>query len=280
VTSKDIDIDLPSGRVHVRRWGSEDQRAVFGVSGLTANLVCFGPLAEALEGAGLQLIAHDMRGRGLSDNTPAGTYGWPSHARDIIAMADELGIEEFDYIGWSTGSLIGLHIHRLVPERLRRLVLLDQVAAAPEGVLAVAEKVIARLGETVPSLPGYIENVRNMGLVRPWAEVWETYFDYEMEPVEEGYRSRTSKDAVMEDFDWDLYHDGRDLWTDVRCPVLLVRGKESLTPDSGLVIPDETFDDFMKAVPGTEVLEVDRAHYGVGTSEKTGAAVVEFLSRP
>jgi 3-oxoadipate enol-lactonase len=280
MVSKDFDLQLPNGRVHVRRWGAEDRPAVFGVSGLTANLVCFEPLAQALEDAGFQVIAHDMRGRGRSDNTPPGSYGWPSHASDIIAMADKLGIERFDYIGWSTGSLIGLHIHQLVPERLGRLVLLDQVAAAPQGILAVAEQVIDRLGGTVPSLPEYLEAVRNMGLVRPWGDVWQSYFEYEMEPVPEGYRSRTSKEAIMEDFDWDLVHDGRDLWTDVRCPVLLVRGMESLTPDSGLVVPDDMFDDYMRAVPDTEVLEVPFAHYGVGTCKETRAAVVDFFSRP
>lgn len=277
--SKDFDLDLPNGRVHARRWGAEDRPAVFGVSGLTANLVCFGPLAEALVPAGFQLIAHDMRGRGRSDNTPAGSYGWPSHAQDIIALADRLGIERFDYIGWSTGSLIGLHLHRLVPARLRRLVLLDQVAAAPQGILGVAERVIARLGETVPSLPGYIEAVAGMGLIRPWAEMWATYLEYEMEAVPGGYRSRTSKEAIMEDFEWDLVHDGRDLWTDVSCPVLLVRGMDPLTPDSGLVVPDDMFADYMAAVPATEVLELNHAHYGVGTDEKTGAAVVEFFTR-
>lgn len=279
MVEKDFDLDIQSGRVHARRWGSPEQPAVFGVSGLTANLVCFGPLAEALEGAGLQMIAHDMRGRGRSDNTAPGSYGWPAHAQDILEIADQLGIEQFDYIGWSTGSLIGLHIHKMAPQRLRRLVLLDQVAAAPQGILGVAEKVIARLGEPVPSLPIYLEAIKNMALVRPWAQVWEDYFEYEMEPYGEGLRSRTSKEAIMEDFDWDLKHDGRDLWVDVRCPVLLVRGMQSLTPDSGLVVPDDMFEDYMRAVPHTELLEVDFAHYGVGTSEKTAATVVEFLTR-
>jgi pimeloyl-ACP methyl ester carboxylesterase len=279
MATKDFDIQLSSGNVRVRRWGSEDRPPVFGVSGLTANLVCFEPLGTALEEAGFQLLAHDMRGRGVSDNTAPGTYGWPSHARDILAIADELGIEQFDYIGWSTGSLIGLHINRMAPGRLRRLVLLDQVAAAPPGVQEVAGAVINRLGETVPSLPGYIEAVRNMGLIRPWAEMWETYLAYEMEQVPGGYRSRTSKEAILEDFEWDLHHDGRDLWTDVHCPILLVRGMQSLTPTSGLVVPDDMFQDFMKALPDTEVLELDHAHYGVGTSPETSAAVVEFFSR-
>ncbi|MEV6977516.1 alpha/beta hydrolase [Kitasatospora sp. NPDC093806] len=276
----DFDIDLPSGRVRVRRWGQEDRPVVFGVSGLTANLSCFEILAERLVAAGFQLLAHDMRGRGVSDNTAPGTYGWPAHARDIVGIADALGIARFDYIGWSTGSLIGLHIHKSDPERLRRLVLLDQVAAAPDDVLDVARQVIDRLDATVPSLPGYIEQVAGMGLIRPWDEMWARYLEYEMEPVEGGWRSRTSKAAVLEDFEWDLHHDGRDLWEDVTCPVLLVRGMEALTPTSGLIVPEETYQDFLKAVPATEVVEVDRSHYGVGISEVTGSAVVEFLSRP
>ena len=46
------------------------------VPGLSANLCGFDRLAERLAGDALQLVAIDLRGRGRSEVTGAGTYGW------------------------------------------------------------------------------------------------------------------------------------------------------------------------------------------------------------
>ena len=39
----------------------------------------------------LQLVAVDLRGRGRSEVTGAGTYGWRSHARDVLGVANAVG---------------------------------------------------------------------------------------------------------------------------------------------------------------------------------------------
>ena len=41
---------------------------------------------------------------------------------------------------------------------------------------------------------------RSTGLISPWSELWEQYFEYELQPVAGGVRARTSKAAVSEDF--------------------------------------------------------------------------------
>ena len=79
---EDCDIALESGRLRVRRWGAADAPAVLCVPGISANLCGFDRLAERLAGDTLQLVAIDLRGRGHSDVTGPGTYGWRSHARD------------------------------------------------------------------------------------------------------------------------------------------------------------------------------------------------------
>ena len=78
---EDCDIPLESGTLRVRRWGAADAPAVVCVPGLSANLCGFDRLAERLAGDTLQLVAIDLRGRGRSEVTGAGTYGWRSHAR-------------------------------------------------------------------------------------------------------------------------------------------------------------------------------------------------------
>ena len=85
---EDSDVPLESGRLRVRRWGAADAPAVVCVPGLSANLCGFDRLAERLAGDTLQLVAIDLRGRGRSEVTGAGTYGWRNHARDVLGVAD------------------------------------------------------------------------------------------------------------------------------------------------------------------------------------------------
>lgn len=53
--------------------------------GLSANLCGFDRLAERLAGDTLHLVAIDLRGRGRSEVTGAGTYGWCNQARDVAS---------------------------------------------------------------------------------------------------------------------------------------------------------------------------------------------------
>ena len=78
------------------------------VPGLSANLGGFDRLAERLACDTLQLVAIDLRGRGRSEVTSAGTYGWRNHARDVLDIADAVGAPSFAIIGQSSGCLFGI----------------------------------------------------------------------------------------------------------------------------------------------------------------------------
>jgi len=80
---EDSDIPLASGRLRVRRWGAADAPAVVCVPGLSANLCSFDRLAEWLVGDALQLVAIDLRGRGRSEVTGPGSYGWRHRTRSL-----------------------------------------------------------------------------------------------------------------------------------------------------------------------------------------------------
>ena len=133
---EDSDISLQSGRLRVRRWGAADAPAVVCVPGLSANLCGFDRLAERLAGDALQLVAIDLRGRGRSEVTGAGTYGWRNHARDVLAVADAVGAPSFAVIGQSSGAAIAMTCAQLEPSRVERLVLVD-LAGSPDERAAV-----------------------------------------------------------------------------------------------------------------------------------------------
>jgi len=74
-----------------------------------------------------QLIIPDLRGHGGSTN-PSGTLTIRQCALDVLALMDQLGIEQPLAIGFSLGGNTLLHLATLRPQRVRRMVL---VAATP-----------------------------------------------------------------------------------------------------------------------------------------------------
>lgn len=78
---------------------------------------------DALADAGRSTLAIDARGHGDSD-TPddPSLYGEARMARDVIELLDELGITEYDLVGYSMGSVIALLV-AASDDRVRRLVL-------------------------------------------------------------------------------------------------------------------------------------------------------------
>jgi 3-oxoadipate enol-lactonase len=128
---EDFDIPLESGRLRVRRWGAANAPAVVCVPGLSANLCGFDRLAERLAGDTLQLVAVDLRGRGRSEVTGAGSYGWRNHARDVLGIADAVGAPSVAIIGQSSGAAIAMTCAHLDPSRVGRLVLVD-LAGSPD----------------------------------------------------------------------------------------------------------------------------------------------------
>ncbi|MCU1442848.1 MAG: Pimeloyl-ACP methyl ester carboxylesterase [Cryobacterium sp.] len=78
---------------------------------------------RALTEAGRASITPDLRGHGRSDKPHRGTDYLPRQlAADLVAVLDQLELEQVDVIGYSMGSRIAAALTQLAPERMRRLV--------------------------------------------------------------------------------------------------------------------------------------------------------------
>ncbi len=272
----ELDLALPSGRIHAERRGILGTPLVIGVPGLSANLRGFDFLAERLA-ITHTVVAVDLRGRGLSEATAPGTYGWPGHARDVIAVADAVGALRFSLLGQSMGAAVAMEAARLAPGRLEAMVLIDACGQPDPSTAAPIRASVERLGAVYPSLEGYLALVRQLGTVRPWSPYWERYFRYELEEVPGGVRARSQRAAVLEDADYGEVHDPGELWPFLTMPVLLVRATQPLVGERGFVVPESVRDAFVAAVPSATVVEVDGNHYGVNTHPDTAEATAHFL---
>jgi pimeloyl-ACP methyl ester carboxylesterase len=82
-----------------------------------------GGLAEAVAGLGRRTVGLDARGHGASEKPHEPRYYGEDHmARDVMALADHLGFECYDLVGYSMGGAIATVTASLDP-RIRRVVI-------------------------------------------------------------------------------------------------------------------------------------------------------------
>jgi pimeloyl-ACP methyl ester carboxylesterase len=269
---------LRLGGLQAEELGPGEGPLVLGLPGLSANLRCFDLLAERCAGAGLRFLALDLRGRGLSEDSGPGTYGWPAHARDVAKVARLLDGQRYSVVGWSMGAFVAMEVARRDPGRVERLVLVDAAGPASEVVVRLVTASAERLGTVYPSIGAFLDLVRGLGTIDPWSNFWEAYFLYDLMEAEGGVRPRTSRAAVMEDLAYGAAHDPSELWADLTVPVLLVRATRPLHPQlGGHLVDDEMLARFRAQVPHAQAVDVDANHYTVGADPAALEAIARFL---
>lgn len=271
--------ELEVAGLHAERRGDPGAPLAICVHGLSANLRGFDVLAPALAEAGRQVVAVDLRGRGGTPDSGPGTYGLASHARDVLAVADELDAERFALVGWSMGAFVTLAVAASAGDRLTHAVLIDALGNDIDpAALDAVRAGLARLEAVVPDPETYVAAIRAAGAVDPWEPLWDGYYRYELAQREDGtWSPRTSRSAALEDLEAGVDEDHRARWPALTMPTLVVRCTVPL--NGGLLIPETERDAVLAAVPTVEVAEIDRNHFGVITDPGFVGRVVGHLGR-
>jgi len=276
--TQDIDLELSSGRLHALRWGRRGPSPVICIPGLSSNARSFDAIAAALTREGHEVVVLDLRGRGRSPAGSPGTHGWRRHAENVLETARLLEFASFDLVGHSMGAFIAMQAAALRGDGIRRLVLIDGVGVPEAAAIPPILAAVQRLETVYPSREAYCAMVQSHGTAVPWDELWKEHFLYELEDVPFGVRPRTSKAAVFEDVVYGSQHDARTFWPSLDMPTLLVRAARPLTPAGGSVVGAALRDEFIRAVPSAETLDVDANHYGVMAHPEALRAITGFLT--
>jgi pimeloyl-ACP methyl ester carboxylesterase len=274
---EEFDVVVGSHRLYAQRFGSSSAPLVIGVHGLAGSMKNFDFFGERLRGDAFQLVAFDLRGRGNSETTPPGTYGWENHARDVFGLADALGVERFSLVGQSMGGSVAMKAAELDGTRLNSVVLVDVAGRVDHGVGPVIAAVIDHLDDMHASVDGYVDAVKVQGLVQPWSEYWDRCCRYQLEQVVGGVRSRVNVEAVAEDRAYTATQDPYERWKYLTMPTLLLRATQPLRPDAGSVVPPDDRDRFLCEVTNGVVVEVDANHLTITTNSEAAAALNAFL---
>ncbi len=275
-TPVELTLDLTSGRFRAHSFGPASGRLTLAVHGLSANSRSFDFLGEELAGDDRRVVAIDLRGRGFSEITGVGTYGWRNHARDILEAATLLGAARFDYVGHSMGAFIGMEVASTAPERVENLVLIDAVGVPEAASLPPILAAVQRLGNIHADADAYVAKVKSLGTITPWSPVWETHYRYDLIAANGGVRPRTDHAAVLEDLAYGAMQQPRDFWPRLTMRTLLVRS--GLPLGEGFIVSAEDRAAFLRAAPRSEAVDVDANHYGVITHPRTAAAIRSFFS--
>jgi pimeloyl-ACP methyl ester carboxylesterase len=277
-TAHRLELPLSAGRLSARAWGSSGE-LVLCLPGLAATSATFAAVAPALS-EDHRVVALDLRGRGHSEATPPGSYGWEAHARDVLEAASLLGAERFSAIGHSMGAYVAMQAAALAPRRLARVVLIDG-GGTPDPVAASRLLLSVRgLAARRDSAEEQAREFRAAGVVQPWSEVWEQALLDDLVTSSDGVRRRTSGAAVKEDVARAITRRPRALWDALDMPVLLVRATRPITRMAGFVVPARERDALRAHLPDLRVVEVAANHLGVLTHPDTVAAIHNFLAEP
>lgn len=92
-----------------------------------------------------RILRYDTRGHGASDVWP-GDYSIEMLGRDVLALADALGIRQFAFCGVSLGGMIGQWLAASAPDRLSHVVLANTSAriADPAAMETRRQAVLAQ----------------------------------------------------------------------------------------------------------------------------------------
>ena len=128
------------------RAGQPGWLPVLCLPGLTRNSRDFADLAEHLSSRH-QVLAPDLRGRGLSARDPDPThYQLTTYVQDALTLLDSCGIERVLIVGTSLGALMGM-VMATRPDRVGGVVLND---AGPELELAGLLRIASYAGKRPP----------------------------------------------------------------------------------------------------------------------------------
>ncbi|HWD07177.1 MAG TPA: 3-oxoadipate enol-lactonase [Amycolatopsis sp.] len=121
-------------RVHRVVEGPDDGPVVVFSNSIGSDLRMWEPQVAPLVERGFRVVRYDTRGHGGSP-VPEGPYELADLGEDVLALLDDLGVEQAHFAGLSLGGMTGMWLGIHASERLRSLTLCCTSAklGPPEG---------------------------------------------------------------------------------------------------------------------------------------------------
>jgi len=263
--------------IHYTEWGAAHRETVIAWHGLARTGRDMDDIAAHLAQR-YRVICPDTIGRGLSQWSPApqAEYSLAFYARLAVSLADQLGVDEFHWLGTSMGGAIGLALAAgAMKGRIRRLVLND---IGPKLGEAAVERIRAYAGnppqfERVSELEAYFRTV-----YKPYGwlseEQWRRLTETSVRRTAEGkVTPHYDPNMVMQFLHHERDYDQWDAYDAIDVPTLCLRGESS-----DLLLAD-TADEMRKRGPRAVVVTIPGCGHAPALNVPDQFALVErFLN--
>ena len=267
-------VKVDGGDLALFRYGSESAGTpVLLVHGVTSSNRAFQLFAKSLIVRGYLPYAVDLRGRGDSNQLP-GPFGMRSHAKDLIAAIDYLGLDSIEVIGHSMGAFVAAVLVGLYPDRVSRTVLIDGGIPLPlppgmtiEQILPlVLGPALARLAMKFSSKEEYREYWKSQAAFnKGWSPAMDEYVDYDLRGQAPELHAATNVEAVIGD-NQNMFGDTliSDSLKGLRNEVLFVKAERGLQNEEGGLYPIQVLEHVLPTFPKLKLVIVpDTNHYDI-----------------
>jgi pimeloyl-ACP methyl ester carboxylesterase len=261
--------------IHFQTWGEPGAEPVIAWHGLARTGRDMDELAAHLAGTGRYfVVCPDTLGRGLSQWSPHpdNEYCLAFYVKLAVALVDQLGLSEFNWVGTSMGGAIGLLAAATsLRGRIRRLVLND---IGPELAEPAIQRIRSYAGspsafDTVSELEQYFRQI-----YQPYGWMsdaqWRRLTESSVRRLPDGRVTPHYDPAMVRQFF--VHPDDYKRWTEwdsLSLPVLCLRGETS-----DLLLP-ETADAMRVRGPRAEVVTIPRCGHAPALNVPEHFAVVQ-----
>ncbi|WP_396932131.1 alpha/beta fold hydrolase [Mycolicibacterium sp.] len=189
-----------------------------------------------------RVLAPDLLGFGYTQRLESHSYTMESWVAHLVEFVDSIGLSSFALVGNSFGGALALHMTTLLPDRVRRLVLMG-AAGVPFAIT-----------EGLDEVWGYTPSVPAMRRVLD-------YFAFDRELVDDDLAEARYRASIQPGFHESyaaMFPAPRQRWLDsmvvdeekikaIRCPALIVHGREDR------VIPLKTSQRLSQLIPDAQL---------------------------
>jgi pimeloyl-ACP methyl ester carboxylesterase len=229
-------------KLHFWDWGDNGKPNLLLVHGSRDHARSWDRIARAFC-ADFRVVAPDLRGHGDSGWAPGAMYSIPEYVLDISALADIVGRFPIYLIGHSLGGAVVLQYAGAYPDRVRKLVSIEGFGPPPEKLVPAPAH--ERLRKWIEDMRAFErrEPRRYPSLAAAAARMKEAnpYLPDDMARHLTLFGSNWNADGTLT-WKFDNYvrvfspygfnmEDAMEIWRQISCPTLLVRGLDSWAVD-------------------------------------------------
>lgn len=218
-------------------WGDGSKPPLLLIHGTRDHARSLDRIARALADR-YTIYAPDLRGHGDSDWAIGGTYSHIDYVLDIHALGEELGGGPFTLIGHSLGGGIALQYAGTFPEKVDRIITIEGLgrtwAEAPKPAsqrmrdwIGQMRNLEARTLHTYPSIEAATERMHEANrFLTP--EMARHLTEHGVRQADDGGYTWKFDNFTRAGSPYSFnMEDARDIWNQIRCPILIIWGEES-----------------------------------------------------